>query len=62
MPGCFCVPGAGSLATFTDTPASELKEIFGRKVDLVTRRGIESSPNYLRRNAILGSAETIYGS
>ena len=37
------------------------KEIFGREVDLVTRRGIESSPNYLRRNAILASAETIYG-
>ena len=45
-----------------DDMESELKEIFGREVDLVTRRGIESSPNYLRRNAILGSAETIYGS
>ena len=41
---------------------SELKEMFGREVDLVTRRGIESSPNYLRRNAIIEPAEIIYGS
>lgn len=38
----------------------ELKQIFGRKVDLVSRRGIESSRNYIRRNAILNSAEVIY--
>ena len=38
----------------------ELEEIFGRKVDLVTRRGIESSRNYLRRQAILSSAEVIH--
>ncbi len=41
---------------------AELKAIFGREVDLVSRRGIERSPNYLRREAILGSAEVIYGS
>ncbi|VFN03203.1 MAG: hypothetical protein BECKG1743D_GA0114223_111932 [Candidatus Kentron sp. G] len=40
----------------------ELQAIFGRKVDLVSRRGIETSRNYLRRKAILGSAEVIYGS
>jgi len=39
----------------------ELKQLFGREVDLVSRRGIEASPNYLRRKAILGSAEVIYG-
>ena len=39
----------------------ELKEVFGRDVDLVCRRGIEQSGNYLRREAILQSAETIYG-
>lgn len=39
----------------------ELKEIFGREVDIVSRRGIESSLNYLRRNAILGSARALYG-
>ncbi|MCL4492003.1 MAG: nucleotidyltransferase family protein [Nitrospirae bacterium] len=39
---------------------NELKEIFGRPVDLVSRRGIEMSRNYIRRKAILGSAETVY--
>ncbi len=39
---------------------NELKEIFGREVDIVSRRGIESSRNYIRRNAILSSAEAIY--
>jgi predicted nucleotidyltransferase len=38
----------------------ELKEIFGREVDLVSKRGIESSRNYIRKNVILGSAEAIY--
>jgi len=39
---------------------SELKQILGREVDIVSRRGIESSRNYLRRNAILNSAEAVY--
>ena len=38
----------------------ELEEIFGREVDLVEREGIEQSRNYLRRRAILESAETFY--
>ena len=38
----------------------ELAEIFGRKVDLIDRLGIERSRNYIRRAAILESAETIY--
>ena len=38
----------------------ELADILGRKVDLVTRRGIESSDNRIRRDGILGSAEVIY--
>jgi len=38
----------------------ELAELFGRKVDLISRRGIEQSRNYLRRKAILSSAEVIY--
>ena len=38
----------------------ELKAIFGRDVDLTERAGIERSRNYIRRNAILQSAETIY--
>lgn len=38
----------------------ELKGIFGREVDLVSRQGIEASRNYLRRKAILGSAKVLY--
>ena len=38
----------------------ELRLLFGRPVDLVSRKGIEASPNYLRRKAILSSAQTIY--
>ncbi|MBD2313504.1 nucleotidyltransferase domain-containing protein [Desertifilum sp. FACHB-1129] len=38
----------------------ELKTIFGRDVDLVERRIIEQSRNYLRRQAILNSAKAIY--
>lgn len=41
---------------------TELKQIFGREVDLVSRRGIEASRNYLRKQAILESAEVVYGS
>ncbi len=38
----------------------ELADLLGRKVDLVSRRGIERSRNYIRRKAILDSAEVIY--
>jgi len=38
----------------------ELSDIFGRRVDLVTRRAIEASKNPLRRKAILESAQVIY--
>ncbi len=38
----------------------ELKVIFGREVDLVSRHGIESSRNITRRTSILSSAQTIY--
>ena len=38
----------------------ELSEMLERKVDLVSRRGIERSRNYIRRKAILESAEVIY--
>ncbi len=34
----------------------ELTRIFGRKVDLVTRRAVEESENWIRRQAILRSA------
>ena len=38
----------------------ELEAMFGRKVDLLSKRGIERSRNYLRRKAILNSAQIIY--
>jgi predicted nucleotidyltransferase len=38
----------------------ELKAIFGRNVDLVSKRGVEHSRNYLRRKAILESAQVIH--
>lgn len=41
---------------------AELKKIFARDVDLLTRPGVESSVNYMRRHAILESAEVIYES
>jgi len=37
----------------------ELSAIFGRGVDLVCREGIERSHNYIRRKAILSSAEVL---
>lgn len=42
------------------TMQDELETIFGRKVDLLSRRGVERSRNYLRRQAILDSAEVVY--
>lgn len=38
----------------------ELSSILGRKVDLVTRRAIERSSNWIRRKAILESAEPYF--
>lgn len=38
----------------------ELKSIFGRKVEIAERGGIEESSNYLLRRAILESAEVLH--
>ena len=38
----------------------ELRSLLGREVDLVEKAAIERSRNYLRRRAILESAETVY--
>jgi uncharacterized protein len=43
------------------TMEDELKILCQRDIDLVTRKGIETSRNYLRRKAILSSAQVIYG-
>lgn len=46
------------LVSMTD----ELRAIFGREVDLVTRKAVENSENYIRRKAILSSLEVVYAS
>ncbi|MEK6771187.1 MAG: nucleotidyltransferase domain-containing protein [Pseudomonadota bacterium] len=38
----------------------ELAGILGRRVDLVSRRAIERSSNWLRRDGILGTAKEVY--
>lgn len=49
-------PTFGSL----DQMEAELKTIFRREIDLITRQGIETSRNYLRRHEIFSSAQVIY--
>jgi len=38
----------------------EMAEIFGHRVDLVTRNAVEKSRNHIRRKAILESARVLY--
>lgn len=38
----------------------ELSVILGRKVDMVSRSAVERSENYIRRKAILGTAQPYY--
>ena len=38
----------------------ELESVFGRPVDLVDRTSVEENPNWVRRRAILSTAETVY--
>ncbi len=40
--------------------AEELEQIVGRKVDLLTRRSVETDANPIRRNSILESAHELY--
>jgi predicted nucleotidyltransferase len=39
---------------------NELKTLTGREVDLVERRVVEDSPNWIRRKSILSSAQLVY--
>ena len=39
---------------------NELSEMFGRNVDILTRRGVENSRNPIRKKHILSTAQTIY--
>lgn len=38
----------------------DLEELFGREVDVMTRKAIEKSPNWIRRESILSTALPIY--
>lgn len=38
----------------------ELEVVFGRDVDLLTKKSIEQSENWIRRKEILGTARLIY--
>lgn len=53
-------PDARPTFSTLDQMEAELKLIFERDVDLITRRGIENSLNYLRRREVLSSAQVIY--
>ena len=48
-------PGFGFVSMATD-----LSELFGRHVDVLTRSSVERSQNYIRRKSILETAKTIY--
>lgn len=52
----------GVTYTFKDLDLmeAELAAVFGLPVDLVDRMAVEQSPNYIRRRAILRSAEVIH--
>ena len=39
---------------------SELEQMFGRKVDLLTKKSVEQSENWIRRKEILGTARLLY--
>jgi len=51
---------AGDWACKYSEMAEQLSAILGRKVEVVSRRAVEQSENYLRRKRILGEARTIY--
>ena len=49
-------PGLFGIAAMEREPG----DLFGRRVDLVTRAAIETGRNYIRRKAILESAQVVY--
>ena len=38
----------------------ELQALFGRRIDLIKRHLVETSPNWIRRREILGTARELY--
>ena len=51
-----CTPGLFGIAEME----RELGHLFGRRADLITRAAVETSRNYIRRKAILESAQVVY--
>jgi predicted nucleotidyltransferase len=51
-------PGMGKLQRLE----AQLSVLLGREVDVVSRRDVEASENWTRRDHILGTAQVIYGS
>ena len=57
-------PEPGVVWSLMDLGAmrEDLIELSGRPVDLLVRRAVEASPNWIRRKAILESAEVLFAS
>ena len=55
-------PDAGWSLLDHSRMQDELSELLGRRVDVITRRSVERSANWIRRRAILQSAQSIYAS
>lgn len=53
-------PGATWSLMDLGVMREELVQLSGRPVDLLVRRAVEESPNWIRREAILGSAEVVF--
>jgi uncharacterized protein len=53
-------PDAHPTFTTLDQMEDHLQQIFDRDIDLITRQGIETTRNYLRRQEVLSSAQIIY--
>jgi uncharacterized protein len=54
-------PNSGdSFAAFLDLKEA-LEAVVGRPVDLVERKAVEASRNFIRRRRILEEAEAVYG-
>ena len=56
----FTPDSRNDLAAFADLKDA-LEKLLGRSVDLVEREAVEASRNFIRRQAILREAETVYG-
>ena len=54
----------GVLPSFKalDEMEQELEALFGCPVDIVDKAAVQASPNYIRREAILSSAQAVYAS